>query len=183
MSIETLYEAKIGDKPFLAIKKIVDPENSVKGYLFSHETRCNGIIIALMPFRKLNGILEFLMRNEITPCWGLQYQLSSITGGYEGGDPRDTTIIELKQEAGYEASKNELVSLNTSFASKSSDTTYYLYTIDLTNREQKLATTDGTSLEKLATCIWMTEQQILDHQPKDPQVYVLLTRLKVHLKL
>jgi 8-oxo-dGTP pyrophosphatase MutT (NUDIX family) len=182
--ITTLCEGEVNGKPMLALKKLVDPDNDVSGYFYSHESRCNGKIIALLPYRivaeQLNKV-QLLVRNEVTPCWGTKRFLSSITGGFEGGDPRDTAILEMKEEAGYDISSNELISLGTSFASKSADTQYYLYSANLAGKKQRTATTDGSMLEKKATCIWMSYQELLNHQIQDPQVYVLLTRLMLHL--
>jgi len=174
--IETICEGKVGDKSFLALKKMIDPENGVNGYFFSHESRCEGKIIALLPYRLTSSGIELLLRNEVTPCWGLNQYISSITGGFEGGDPRDTAIMELKEEGGYKADKNELISLGTSFASKSADTVYYLYTINLTDKDRGEATGDGSELEKKAACVWAETSNV--EESKDPQVSVMFLRLQ-----
>lgn len=179
--IETLFDAKAGDESFLSLKKVVDPENGVNGYFFSHESRCDGKIIALLPYRKTALGIDLLLRNEVTPCWGMDHQTSSITGGFEGGDPRDTAIMELKEEGGYEATKEELVSLGTSFASKSADTVYYLYTINLTGKIKGKETGDGSELEKKANCFWTSNHEDAINS-KDPQVSVMLLRLQNILK-
>jgi len=169
--IETLFE-----NPFISLKKVVEPEQGINGYIYSHESRCEGRIIAMLPYRLIQNKIQFLIRREITPCWGLDYELSSLTGGFEGGDPRDTAILELKEEAGYTADKGQLISLGTSFASKSSDSIYYLYSIDLTNLEQGEATTDGSSLEKNASVLWMDKKDLFEI--KDPQISVMFLRLQ-----
>lgn len=182
--IITLCEGSVNDKPMLALRKLVDTDNDVNGYFYSHESRCNGKIIALLPYRFVPeqfNKLQLLVRNEVTPCWGTQRFLSSITGGYEGGDPRDTAILEMKEEAGYDISSNNLISLGTSFASKSADTIYYLYSVNLAGETKGIVTTDGSVLEKKATCVWMSYQELLNSDIQDPQVYVLLTRLIIHL--
>jgi hypothetical protein len=174
--IETMCDGK-----FISLRKIVDPENHVNGYEFVHETRCDGKIISILPYRKEKDTFQILLRKEVTPCWIMNQQvLSSITGGFEGGDPRDTTILELKEEAGYEAQKQELISLGTCFGTKSSDTIYYLYSIDLTNREKGEATSDGSDLEKLAHCEWSSVIDIVG--AKDPLASTLLIRLLIHLR-
>jgi len=160
----------------LSLKKIVKPEMNINGYIFSHEERCNGCIIAILPYRIIQEKIQFLIRHEITPCWTLDYELSSITGGFEGGNPRDTAVLELKEEAGYTVNKKQLISLGISYASKSSDTIYYLYSIDLTHAEQGEATTDGSELEKNASCIWVDKKDLISI--KDPQVSVMFLRLQ-----
>ena len=163
----------IGDnRPFLP--------SYVNGYEFSHEDRCNGKIIALLPYKEVVDTIEILLRNEVTPCWGMNHVISSITGGLETDDPRDTAIHELKEEAGYDADNKQLISLGTSFGTKSTDSVYYLYSINLTNAEQGEATTDGSELEKKANCVWCPLNKVLD--AKDPQVSVMFLRLCSHLR-
>lgn len=85
MKVENLY-----NNEWLSLKRIISPEDGVADYVFSHETRCNGKIVSLLPYRIIstpNGAkFEFMLRKEITPCWdGLNQVINSITGGVEGG--------------------------------------------------------------------------------------------------
>lgn len=180
--IETLHDGK-----WLSLRKIVDPENGVNGYEYVHESRCNGKIISILPYKQYENEahepeIQILLRKEVTPCWIMNKQvLSSITGGFEGGDPRDTTILELKEEAGFDAEKNELISLGTCFGPKSADTVYYLYSINLTNKPAGEATSDGSELEQKAHCEWAQINDIVN--AKDPLASTLLIRLLIHLRL
>ncbi|MEK6880696.1 MAG: NUDIX hydrolase, partial [Nanoarchaeota archaeon] len=123
--IKTLYDNK-----WLSLKEIIEP-GEIKGYIYSHETRSDGKIIAILPYRiDKNGKTEYLLRSEITPAWGEGDKISSITGGVEDDDHLTTAQHELKEEGGYIVDKDELKYLGTSFGSKSSDTIYYLYTVD-----------------------------------------------------
>lgn len=179
--IETLCDGQ-----WLSLRKIVDPENDVNGYEFIHESRCQGKIISILPFKKNEDEshstkLQILFRKEVTPCWIINKQvLSSITGGFEGGDPRDTAILELKEEAGYIAEQHELISLGTCFGPKCADTVYYLYSINLTGKQQFEATGDGSELERKAHCEWSQINNIVNS--KDPLASVLLVRLLMHLR-
>lgn len=160
---------------WLSLMEIVVPEEDVNGYVYSHETRCDGKIIVVLPFRKNGDKLEFGLRKEVTPCWSLKPEISSLTGGYEGGDPRDTAILELKEEAGFEAKHDELIDLGTSYVSKSSDTVYYLYAIDVTDKKSGEATGDGTKQDAEGTIEWFERPQ-----SDDPQVAVIYLRLLRH---
>src|SRR5947209_16754655 len=102
------------------------PEAGVNGYVYSHETRCQGRIMAILPFRKVLGTRKpfFLVKLEMTPCWSFDRERSAITGGYEGGDIKRDAIRELYEEAGYTAVPDDLIPLGESYASKSSDTIY-----------------------------------------------------------
>lgn len=160
---------------WLSLKEIVAPEEDIKGYVFSHETRCEGKIVVVLPFRRNGKNIEFGLRREVTPCWGLDPEISSLTGGYEGGDIRDLAIQELKEEAGYDAEKRELIDLGQSYASKSSDTKYSIYAVDVTDKEQGEAAGDGTKQDVEGTIEWTKKPD-----SKDPQVAVAYLRLLRH---
>lgn len=173
------YSSILCDTPWLSLIKMVKPEDGIMGYIYSHETRCNGKIVAVLPFREeSDGQRSYLIRNEFTPCWGFENVDSSITGGVEHEDQRDTAVEEMAQEAGYEITKEDLIPLGTSFASKSADTIYYLFAVNLTGREKTLkGDGDGSLLEKKATMHWVAESEI--PKIRDPQVSVMYVRLKV----
>lgn len=172
---------------WVSLNKIVDPERGIKGYVFSHETRCQGFIVSILPYRLripargLRPIREYLLKSEITPCWVIDEPvLSTVTGGYEGKSFEEDAVREILEETGYEIKVEELISLGTSYASKSSDTMYALFTVDLTDKIQGEALGDGTRLESEAKTYWVTEEKILEC--RDPQASVLFLRLQKHLK-
>jgi len=169
MKIETLCE-----NPWLELKKVVDPENGVNGYVFSHEKRCDGKIISVLPYRIADGGIQYLLRQEVTPCWGMESVVSSITGGYEGGDILDDVVKEMKEEAGYTITKDEVIQLGTCFGAKSSDTVYSLYSVDLTGKDQGQAKGDGSELEAKAHCFWAPDIS----KARDPFVYVSFFRIQ-----
>lgn len=150
------------------------------GYVYSHETRCKGRIVALLPYRRVKGGMQFMIKSEITPSWGLQPRLSALTGGWEGGEMVEDACRELHEESGYEVDPSAFVSLGECFASKSSDTVYSLFTVDLTGVAQQPFKGDGSRLEAIAESPWVDEAALL--AVMDAQVHVLLNRLKVHLR-
>ena len=170
MNIETLYKNK-----WLSLINMIDVENGVHGYVYSHETRCQGKIIATLPYRKdEKGEFEYLLRNEITPCWGMQSEISSITGGTEKGKTiKQITVEELKEEGGYEVSEDDLESLGICYGTKSCDTIYHLFTVDLTWKRKGEAVGDGSELEKKDNCFWTSNI----YESNDPILYVLWKRL------
>lgn len=151
-------------------------------YVYSHETRCQGRIVALLPYRVkvVKGIWEnteyreYLVKSEMTPCWTPERIYSAITGGYEGGDIADDAVKEMLEETGYVIDKDELISLGTSYASKSSDTVYSLFTVDLTDKQPGDANGDGT--EETQQSVWISGEEIKMIQ--DPQVSVMYIRLQ-----
>jgi 8-oxo-dGTP pyrophosphatase MutT (NUDIX family) len=172
--INTLFQNQ-----WLSLKEVVAPPN-IKGYVFSHETRSNGSIVSILPYRELNGKTQFLLRKEITPCWDDEEpNFSSITGGIEDiSQKRQTVINEIKEEAGYEVSKQDLMFLGTCRGSKSSDTTYYLYSVDLSDKKQGDAVGDGSELERLGSCVWFDDIS----ESVDSLSYVSFYRLNARLK-
>ena len=170
------------DDKWLQLKHIVAPEKGIHGYTFSHEVSCDGKKISILPFRKQKATddfesigTQFLLRDEVTPCWDEDVSfISSITGGCEKGvDIVDTAVHELSEEAGYKAERYDFIDLGTCFGTKSTDTVYYLFSIDLTDRERGEAVGDGSELEDKAHCFWTKDVE----KAVDPFVYVTLLRL------
>lgn len=165
---------------YLELRKIEDKERGIGGYFYSHETRCNGKIVAVLPYRKEKDEkgyenLQFLYRYELTPCWDLNNNLiSSITGGVEDKSVEDTVIEEMKEEAGYDVTEDELEFYGTCFGAKSSDTVYYLYMIDLTGKERFEAEGDGSYLESQAHCFWDDSYRM--KEASDPFLHVIHDR-------
>ena len=150
-------------------------------YVFSHEVRCKGTIIAILPFREKEGKMEFLMRFENNPAWGTGISLTCITGGMENNDVVKTAILEMKEEAGMDISRSELMDLGACRGTKSTDTVFQLYTVNLTGYDGVyFPKGDGSYLEKLASTQWMPERKIL--QADDPLVYVMFCRMRKLLR-
>lgn len=183
MSVETLHE-----NPWLSLRVVRAPEAGVKGYVYSHESRCAGRIVAVLPYRMVkspsgpldsSARMEYLVKSEMTPCWDLNQVLSAITGGYEGGDIEDDAVREMLEETGYAITRNELVPLGECYASKSSDTVYSLFSVDLTDRVPDEAIGDGTRVEAESAAVWLPATQLVP--VKDSQVHVMYVRLFVRL--
>jgi ADP-ribose pyrophosphatase YjhB (NUDIX family) len=174
MVIETLF-----DNEWLSLREVREPDRGINGYVYSHEKRCNGLIVAVLPYRWSDEPhkMEFLVKEEVTPCWGLDPERSAITGGYEGVDVHDDAVRELAEETGYSVPLYELISLGTCYASKSSDTVYHLFTVDLTGREPGEAVGDGSRLEAESSAVWIDSWQLAGIL--DPQVHVMHNRIRM----
>lgn len=168
------------DNKWLSLKEMTWPEKNVPGYVFSHEKRCDGKIVSILPYRYINdNDIEILVRKEFTPCWKTdELVISSITGGVEKDlGPAKTAVHELEEEAGYTIDESELEFLGTSFGAKSSDTVYHLYTVDLTGKEQGKPTTEDPQ-ELHSFCYWTTDFNELK-KAGDPMLSVLYLRMEV----
>ncbi len=168
--IEVLHQNE-----WLSLHVIREPDRGVNGYVYSHETRCNGRIVALLPYRFTVDGMQYLLKSEMTPPWSLDQVLSSITGGYEGGLIEDDAVREMLEETGYAITARDLIPLGTSYASKSTDTVYSLFSVDLGGRTAGEATGDGSQVEAESRAVWCNVADLVNVQ--DPQVAVMLLRL------
>lgn len=164
----------IASTPWLSLRVMRDPAAGVDGYVYSHEDRCDGSIVAVLPYRIEAGRPEVLLRREVTPAWSMYPAISAITGGVEKDDtPLSCVIRELEEEAGYEVGPNEVRSLGTCRGTKSTDTTYHLFTADLSFKRRAEARGDGSRLEALAECFWSNAPT----SAVDPMVAACFVRL------
>lgn len=162
---------------FLSLKSVKTKDYE---YFYSHDSRCDGQIVSLLPVSYDEGIL---VRKEFTPCWGEGQKISSITGGWEKSKHStvlDTAIDELEEEAGYIVPLDRYGSLGTCKGSKSNDATYHLFVVDLTDYgEGDVVKTkpqgDGSHLETHGYCEWAKFRDIAT-EISDPLLYVLYIR-------
>jgi 8-oxo-dGTP pyrophosphatase MutT (NUDIX family) len=168
--IETLC-----DNEWLSLRVVREPDLGVNGYVYSHETRCQGRIVAVLPYADFPEGRRYLIKSEMTPCWSLEQVLSAITGGYEGADIIDDAVREMLEETGYDIDRGELIPLGESYASKSADTVYTLFSVDLTGKEQGEARGDGSRVEAESAAVWLTARHL--STIRDPQVSVMYVRL------
>jgi hypothetical protein len=163
-------EKLFGDE-WLELRRLTDPENGVNGYTYYHEVRCNGAVVSVLPFRYLeDGSIEYLLRQEVTPCWTMEQVPSSFTGGVETEDPTEDALRELEEEAGFVV--DQLIPLGTCRGPKCADTVYHLFAADVTGLQEGTHEGDGSAFEAAADNVWV--KQI---HAEDPLVYVLAMRL------
>lgn len=193
ITVQTLHKTS-----WVALRRISHPKYG--DYDFLHEVACDGLKVVVLPFRAVsispcehcdNGgdprechvshfVVQLLMRDELTPCWNIEHrELSSITGGWESGDDnmcQATAIRELSEEGGYCITKDQLMFLGTAYGTKSTDTLYYIYAVDLTDvTPANEGIGDGSALEAAASCRWIVDEEILSSP--DPHAYVAYNRL------
>lgn len=153
-------------------------------YEYLHESRCGGTIVAVLPVKFDENGMNMMVRYEFTPCWGDGLHVSSITGGFEKDKHDtiiDTVIEELREEAGIKLNNElKIKSLGTCRGTKSSDTLYHLYLVDLSDDsawEEVEIETDGSALEGKAHNEWITNSEdTLFDDGVDPLLYVMYTR-------
>jgi 8-oxo-dGTP pyrophosphatase MutT (NUDIX family) len=148
------------------------------GYSYLHEEKCNGILMAFLPIKNVNGKLQYLMRREKCPAHGNEQEFCGIIGGYDDNTItiEETALKELKEESGYSIDKIDLESLGWVWDSKVADTKVYLFSANVSHYIQGIATTDGTELEKNSSCEWVTLDKCME--TKDSKVHVILNKMQ-----
>lgn len=161
--VKTLY-----NNEWLSLKEI-------DGYVYSHEKRCDGKVVAILVVDSKDHKGEVLGRFEKVPAHFDEVSACSITGGYEHGDkPVDTAIRELLEEAGYEATRDEMISLGTVRPTKSCDTITHLFAVDVAGKKQTKPEGDGSDGEKDAYVEWISVKDGV--ACKDPLVSTMIIR-------
>lgn len=146
------------------------------GYVFSREVRCDGVIVSILPFRRQNEALEFLARLEVCPAHGPELERCSITGGLLAGKTvAETAVLELWEETGYKATVAEMIGLGKVRPLKSSDTTVYLFAVDVNGKTPDVPEGDGTPLEATASVEWVSHTEGI--QIEDPLFVTMVGRL------
>ncbi len=167
---------------WLQFRKIEDRDRGIKAYYYAHEIRCGGFIVALLPWRVENGIVKVLLRQEVVPCWQMQPSLSIITGGAEPGKTlMQTARQELLEEGGFDVENlRRFLPLGSCFGTKSVDTVYTLYGVNVHGLKQEPAQGDGTVLEDLGKCVWIEGRHV--NLSVDPLTYILYHRLSIYIR-
>lgn len=171
----------VGGTKWLQLRELTMKSRNIFGYSFSHEIRCQGAIIVIAPFKQFEGKTMWLSRVEATPCWDLDRPIrSSLTGGVDlGTEPLYNARKELMEESGYDVDMDDIIELGTSYGTKSTDTIYHLYTVDLTGVEQTKDLEAESKLEGSAYCEWLTEEQYLASM--DPFCAQAWARARAHV--
>lgn len=145
---------------------------------FLHEHWCDAKVVAVLGFRKINGLYQFALVSERRACWGPERELCSVTGGVDAGEDAETAAMrELEEETGYKA--KSMISLGTSRVSKCSDTVCHLFASDLTGLYPGVIEGGGNEVGNYVE--WCDEESI-DVSP-DPLLYVLVSRWKKHMRV
>ncbi|WP_430885842.1 hypothetical protein [Fusibacter sp. JL216-2] len=126
MGRKTIYE-----NPAISI---MEADKHGKAYIYSHDTYSNGRRVLILPYRKHIGGHEFLLRREIIPCWDEAADTCAVSTRVKNNDVEQTIIDELEELTGYDIKAKELIHLGLCMGSKTTDTVYELYTVNLSDR-------------------------------------------------
>lgn len=149
----------------------------IGNYVYSHESRANGELVAILITDSTREPGTVLGRFELCPAHFDDFALASFTGGVEHGSAALTAVHEIKEEAGYVAQVDELVYLGTCRPSKSADTVVHLFAWDAKGQNPGTISGDGSEGEHGAYAKWVTYQEAF--ACKDPLMSILLGRFLV----
>lgn len=172
MSTQPLTEVYLLKNPWLSLKKLYGPTGE---YVFSHEERCGGHIVSVLPYRNTDQGVFFLARSEFTPPWSLNRPfISSITGGVDSGESvAHAAARELFEEAGLSVPEEFLIPLGTVQGTKSTDTVYHLFAADVTGMPGPGNTDGQDSNESSSQNVWVDGTL---PNVEDPLLYSLYQR-------
>lgn len=166
---------------WLSLREYRDDNSNVK-YTYIQGERGVGDCVAILPFKIVDGAPQFLVRADWIPCWGMDQEINypkfmvAITGGIEGLGPTKTVLKELKEETGFDAYAEELVELGACYISKVSAAFAYLYTVNLTDREQGERPPSDDFLENFGEATWVGQKELI-MQGADPLLHAMLARI------
>lgn len=172
------------DNPWVQLKETEDQ------YVYSHEKRCSGQIVAFLGFYFPEGSSDpmVLCRQEYTPAWVPEAQreagerpllTSCFTGGVDPGESPDEAVYrEALEEAGIQVDAVDFVSLGEIRSTKSSDTVYSLYAVNLTDEQGFSEKTkgDGSDADAEAQNVLMSVSEALE-KISDPVGLAILAKV------
>ena len=178
MNLKDVLESIISEDKTLYSNEWLSIKQTDDWYVYMHQEKSDGKGVAVLGYRQIGEDVEFLGRFEQVPCHKDGAVLCSLTGMVERGDnPLETAVKELVEESGIEKSSEYFEELGTLRSSKASDTTFFLFAVDLSDTEDKEVYEgdgDGTKGEEGSYCKWVSRQDVI--QCKDPLLMALVMR-------
>lgn len=169
--------AKNGDY-ILYENKWLQLRETSDGYVYAYEAKGRGEGVGVLAYRWRGEVAQIAGRYERCPCHRDGFALCALTGQAEPNEkPVETAVRELKEEAGIDAKVGEMQPLGSVRPGKQTDTTLYLFGIDVGSRDIGPALGDGTAGEVGAYCRWVS---LIDAcLSKDPVLVTMAVRALV----
>ena len=148
---------KLTNNRFLNIKEVKQPERHVNGYQFAERLGTNSV--AFVCYDK--NTKEFLVNDEYKPPTD-----EFVLGAFGGSLDKDRVMVdiiidEVKEEAGFSVSKDDVKFVGRMFVSTQMNQYCYLYIVfvDRKNQEKKKP---ENAVEAMATTEWVDEKGIME---------------------
>lgn len=146
---------KLTNNRFLNIKEVIDPENNVNKYQFAERLGVDSV--AFIGFDLDTN--KYLVNNEYKPPVN-----KFITGAFGGSIDKDKSlkeivIDEVREEAGFEVDKKNVIEVGKAFVSTQMNQFCYLFLVFLDKKMQKERRPEN-AIEAMATTTWLSEEDI-----------------------
>ena len=171
----------IFDNPWLKVKE------SPHGYIFSERKGVDSI--AILAYTKMGNDIEILTRFQPLPFKNAENKEDTlplfccpITGSIDKGDTADDSAIkEMKEEAGYEITKDQLTYLGYYIVGTQTNEAVHMYIIDVTNLEPAETSSDGTYHESVSENFWH-KLDFIENNCEYAGLVILINKLKKYLE-
>lgn len=133
-----------------------ESETPIGPYVYA--SQLGGMMALILPYRKKMGTAQYLLRRELIPCWDSHMDICGISVMGEQSQLETLLIEALKNESGYQVTPGELKCLGVCATDRFTDTTCFLYAVDLSRRgiaEEKLEVAEEMSF-------WGTAEDVLE---------------------
>lgn len=147
----------LADEKFVTLKKVVDPENNVNGYLYAERLGVDSVAFVCMD-RKTKQVM---INKEYKP------PISSFVAGAFGGSlDKDVNLkqivkAEVKEEAGFVVEEKDIVSVGKSFVSTQMNQYCHLFVV-LVDKEKEDEREPENAIEAMAETVWVDEEFLLN---------------------
>ncbi len=141
------------ERSALVLKEAVTPKGS-----YAYASQTGGMMAVLLPYRKKMGAAQYLLRRELIPCWDSHMDICGIAVLGEQSELEKLLVEAIKQESGYQVSVGELKCMGVCATDRFTDTTCFLYAVDLTRHsgaEEKLEVEEEMTF-------WGTTEDVLE---------------------
>lgn len=138
----------------------------------------NNIAVAVLPYRKIGGVIEYLSRFELNPAHmtDKKHQMSIITGACETGNPLYHAKMEVLEEAGYDIPEERFKSHGIVTPLKASATKLHLFSVRVYKKDKRgKYEGDGSKNESREYADWVSYDDII--WAKDPYIHTIMIRM------
>lgn len=123
----------------------------------------------LLPFRKKGNTMQFLVKNEYVPGWDAHPDICGILNNVTDDLYEKKMLDQLKHETGIIVDSEEMIRLGVCAIKRSSDLICYLYSVDLSKRNDAIE-------KELENYLWISEDRLMESI--DAQLLSTYARLK-----
>ena len=150
---------QLTNNKFLNLKEVYDPENHCKGYQFAERRGVDSVAFICYD----SFVEEFLLNQEFKPPIN-QMILGSFGGSFDKNkEPVDIVIDEVKEEAGFVVTKNDVKFVGKVLVSTQMNQYCYLYIV-MVDKDKQVEREPENKIEAMAKISW---------HPWDDNIYQL----------